>query len=212
MNKQQLVIEAKDVESAIKEGLRRLGTSQDQADIKILQDATPGLFERDEQPARVKLSAQGSDLNEQIRSTLDSFLQLMGIQDATIELEMDDEIYNINIDAGDQQRFVIGPEGETINALQHLLQCSIRRETDQPISLLLDAGDYRERRREKLRKKAKRTIEQVCETGEEQEMVPMEPIERKMVHKIVDEDDRVKSMSIGEDANRRVVIQTIGSA
>jgi len=211
VSKANITIEAKDVESAIKQGLQQLGTSQEQANIEILQDARPGLFNKEEQPARVRLSATGVNIHGQIHSMLSSLLKLMGIENPSIDIEVDDDIYNVNIDAGDQ-RFVIGPEGKTINALQHLLQSAIRRQTDRSIYLRLDAGDYRARRREDIQRQTRQTIEDVRENDREHELEPMEPIERKIVHTVVEESEGVKSISIGEDANRRVIIQPLGTS
>lgn len=212
MNKADITIEAKDVESAIKKGLQQLGTSQEQADIEILQDATPGLFNKGERPAKVRVSATGVNIHGQIHSILSSLLKLMGIENPSLDIEVDDDVYRVNIDAGDQQQFVIGPKGKTINALQHLLQSAISRRTDQTFYLRLDAGDYRARRREDLQRQTLQTVEDVRNNQQERELEPMGPIERKIVHMVVNESEGVKSVSIGEDANRRVIIQPIGTS
>lgn len=210
MAKQQLVIESEDVESAIKEGLKRLGKKQGEAEIDILQDASQGLFGEDDQPARVRLSADGTDLKELMEYILSSILQLMGIDEFSIEVSIDEDFYRANVTSEDQQRFIIGPEGQTLNAIQHILQCAIRRHSDEPINLVVNAGNYRERRRERLERKASETCERVVAEQREIELDPMIAYERKIVHDVVDDIDEVKSTSIGEDANRRVVIRPKG--
>jgi len=210
--RQQLIIEAEDVETAIQEGLKRLGKNQKEADISILQDASPGLFDKGDQPAKVQLSAEGIDLKEYLQTVLISILELMGIEDVSIDVSIDEDLYRANIDAGDQQRFVIGENGETLNAIQHVLQCALRRHSDEPVNLILDAGDYRRRRRERLENRAREMAEQAYENADEVELEPMIAFERKIIHEIIDNIEEVKSSSIGEDDNRRVVIRPKGQA
>lgn len=212
MAKQQVVIESENIESAIKEGLKRLGKKQSEADIEILQDASPGLFEQDEQPARVRLSADGTDLKQLMEYILSSVLELMGIKEYAIDVSIDEDFYRANIQSDDQQRFIIGPEGETLNAIQHILQCAIRRQSDEPINLVVNAGDYRQRRRKTLEKRAQRTAEKALDEDREIELEPMVAYERKIIHEVIDTQDDAKSMSIGEDADRRVVIRPKGKA
>lgn len=212
MAKQQVVIESENVESAIKEGLKRLGKKQSEADIEILQDASPGLFEQDEQPARVRLSADGTDLKQLMEYILSSVLELMGIEEYTLDVSIDEDFYRANIQSNDQQRFIIGPEGETLNAIQHILQCAIRRQSDEPINLVVNAGDYRQRRRETLEERTRRSVEKAIDEGREIELEPMVAYERKIIHGVIDTQDDAKSMSIGEDADRRVVIRPKGKA
>lgn len=212
MAKQQLVIESEDVESAIKEGLKRLGKKEGEADIEILQDAETDLFGGETEPARVRLSAEGTDLKELTRVILERMISLMGIEDFEVEVSIDGDIYRANIRSDEHTRFIIGPSGRTLNSIQHLLQCAIRRHSEESVNLVVDAGDYRRRQRQRLEETARETCEKVLRREEEIELDPMVSFERKIVHDIVDEYEDVKSSSIGEDADRRVVIRPKGMA
>ena len=77
---------------------------------------------------------------------------------------------------------------------------------DQRVRVLVDVEDYRKRRAEHLVEKAQEAAKRALETGEEQALEPMTALERKIVHDAVAEIDGVESGSLGEDADRHVVV------
>ena len=80
------------------------------------------------------------------------------------------------------------------------------RRLDERIRVLVDVEDYRKRRASRLEERAREAAERARATGQEQELEPMDALERKIVHDAVAGIDGVQSGSRGEDPNRFVVV------
>jgi spoIIIJ-associated protein len=102
---------------------------------------------------------------------------------------------------------LVGPNGETLDALQELTRLAVLRQSKRRIRLLLDVNGFRTRQREQLVSIVKATVEQVIRTGEDQELQPMTPAERKVVHDAVAEIEGARTESLGEEPHRRVIIR-----
>lgn len=209
---QKVVIEGKTVEDAINEGLRRLGKERGQTDIEILQDARKGMFQQEARRARVRLTAEGTDLRAYLEHLLTTYLRQLGLKNFEIDIQLDDAIFRAEIHSDGDLSDVVGENGQTLNAMQHLAGEILRRESDEPVELILDADGFRRRRREELRELAQNASQRALEQQDEVELTTMIPMERKIIHQTVDGIEGVKSHSIGEDMNRRVVILPKGRA
>jgi spoIIIJ-associated protein len=108
--------------------------------------------------------------------------------------------------ADDDMATLIGKHGQTLDAIQELARQVVGRRLDQRIRVLVDVEDYRKRRAARLVEKAQEAAERALETGREQELEPMDALERKIVHDAIAELDGVDSTSRGEDPGRFVVI------
>jgi spoIIIJ-associated protein len=108
---------------------------------------------------------------------------------------------------GSELAELVGPDGETLDALQELTRLAVLRQTKRRARLLLDINGFRALQREQLVAAVKETVEQVLRTREHQELRPMTPAERKIVHDAVAALDGVQTESLGEEPNRRVVIR-----
>lgn len=102
---------------------------------------------------------------------------------------------------------LVGPNGETLDALQELTRLAVLRQSKRRVRLLLDINGFRARQRERLVSVVRVTAEQVIRSQEDHEFQPMTPAERKIVHDAVAAIDGVTTESLGEEPNRRVIIQ-----
>ena len=102
---------------------------------------------------------------------------------------------------------LVGPNGDTLDALQELTRLAVLRQSKRRVRLLLDINGFRAQQRAQLVSAVKATVEQVIRTGEVQELQPMTPAERKIVHDAVAAIDGAHTESLGEEPNRRVVIR-----
>jgi spoIIIJ-associated protein len=102
---------------------------------------------------------------------------------------------------------LVGSNGETLDALQELTRLAVLRQSKRRARLLLDINGFRAQQRERLVSIVKSTVEQVIRTGEDHEMRPMSPAERKVVHDAVAAIEGAHTESLGEEPNRRVVIR-----
>jgi spoIIIJ-associated protein len=109
--------------------------------------------------------------------------------------------------SGDDVALLIGRHGQTIDAVQYLLNAiSHRAYGDERKEVVVDAAGYRERRRATLEALAERTAEQVRASGARVELEPMTAVERKVVHVKLKELGGVETASEGTEPNRYVVV------
>ena len=108
---------------------------------------------------------------------------------------------------GSDLNMLIGSNGETLDALQELTRLAVLRQAKRRVRLLLDINGFRARQREQLVSVVRATAEKVLRSREDHEFEPMTPAERKIIHDAVAAIDGVTTESLGEEPNRRVIIQ-----
>ena len=154
------------------------------------------------------------DLEEQADAVADFVEELLGLMDidAIAEPALEGERYYVDVLEGppDDLALLIGKHGQTLDAIQELTRNVVGRRLDERIRVLVDVEDYRKRRAARLEEKAERAADLALETGDEQELEPMDALERKIVHDAVARIDGVESGSRGEEPNRFVVVRPAG--
>jgi spoIIIJ-associated protein len=124
-----------------------------------------------------------------------------------IELAEDDDALTATIQGGDLG-LVIGKHGQTIDAIQYLVNAVVYRgQAEHRKPVVVDAAGYRERRRATIEAVAVRSAERVLSTGAAVELEPMTAIERKLVHERLKEVAGVTTRSEGMEPSRFVVIE-----
>ena len=153
------------------------------------------------------------DLEEQADAVADFIEELLGVMDidAIAEPAVEGDRFYVDILEGppDDLALLIGKHGQTLDAIQELTRNIVGRRLDERIRVLVDVEDYRKRRAARLEERARGAAELALETGEEQELEPMDALERKIVHDAVATIDGVQSGSRGEEPNRFVVVTPI---
>ena len=135
-----------------------------------------------------------------------NILKNLGIEEAEISVEADDEDVRFSIECGDDYGSVIGRRGETLDAIQYLTRLVINRGSDDFRRVSINVGNYREKRENTLRSLAKKNAAKVRKYGRNVVLEPMNPYERRIIHTTVQEIEGVTSHSVGSDSDRKVVI------
>ncbi len=126
--------------------------------------------------------------------------------DGDITTWVDEVAGHIDLEGPDLD-MLVGSNGESLDALQELTRLAVLRQSKRRVRLLLDINGFRARQRERLVSVVRATAEQVIKSQEDHEFQPMTPAERKIVHDAVAAIDGVTTESLGEEPNRRVIIQ-----
>ena len=115
----------------------------------------------------------------------------------------------VGIDAGEMDQYLIGKDGETLSAFQHLLGRMIRAKMPQesPPRVEVDAAGFRDRQIENLKQMARELMDQARESGEEVTTEPLPASERRIVHLEVAESKGMETVTIGDGYFKRVVIR-----
>lgn len=125
---------------------------------------------------------------------------------ALVKVKRQDQFITFNLET-DKKGLLIGKHGKILNALQYLAQVYIHRIAKNRLSVMVNVGDYRERREEILRRLAKRTAREVRETGQAVFLEPMPAFERKQVHAILAEEEDISTHSEGNEPHRYLVVE-----
>jgi spoIIIJ-associated protein len=108
---------------------------------------------------------------------------------------------------GSKLDFLVGVEGEILNALQDLTRLAVLRQTQRWVRITVDVNGFKARRREEIAMIAKEAAERVAASRQDEELEPMTAFERKIVHDVIAGISGAQSDSIGEEPNRRVVVR-----
>jgi spoIIIJ-associated protein len=126
--------------------------------------------------------------------------------DGDITTWMDSAGGHVDVE-GSRLEFMVGHEGETLAALQELTRLAVLRQSQRWVRITVDVNGFKAQRREQLANLARSTAERVAQSGQHEELEPMTAFERKIVHDVIASIGGVKSESVGEEPNRRVIIR-----
>lgn len=107
----------------------------------------------------------------------------------------------------EKKGLLIGKHGKLINAIQYLSQVYIHRIAKNRLSIVVNVGDYRERRKAIIERLAKQTLRKVRETGQPVFLEPMPAFERKQVHSILSSESDISTHSEGNEPHRYLVVE-----
>lgn len=125
--------------------------------------------------------------------------------------EGDDDVH-VDIQ-GDDLGILIGPRAATVDAIQELVRTAVQRRIGgHGARIHVDVAGYRARRQEALAEFARQAAQRALESGRDQVFEPMSPVDRKIVHDIVNEIEGLSTISEGEEPRRRVVIKAPASS
>jgi spoIIIJ-associated protein len=138
---------------------------------------------------------------------LEELLDLLDF-DGDIDLDVEGTRAVVSIDGSDDLNKLVGRKGEVLDALQELTRLAVHQKTGVRSRLMLDIASWRRRRRDELAALGDKVARRVLESGEREELAPMTPFERKIVHDAVAAVQGVRSESEGVEPSRRVVVLT----
>jgi spoIIIJ-associated protein len=101
---------------------------------------------------------------------------------------------------------LVGKDGEVLTALEELTRLAVVRQTGDRARVSLDIDGYKRRRREIVAAAAREAAARVQRQGIPEELTPMPPYERKIVHDVIAETPGLHTESVGEEPRRRVII------
>ena len=212
----ETVCEAATVEEAISQAIRELNTDESKVEIEILQEPGKGLF-RKAKSAKVSVKIKENGENEinpaaseisrqKGKKVLKEILDLMEIKDAEIKTEQKEDgiiLMDINTEAGG---LIIGKHGQTLSALQYIINRIMKSREAGSGKYILDVGGYRLRHQKLLEKMAVSSAQKVMEKKEKVILEEMNAFDRRIIHIAIKDTPEVVSYSEGEGNYKRVVI------
>ncbi|SEN47069.1 RNA-binding cell elongation regulator Jag/EloR [Paenibacillus sp. OV219] len=219
----KIVASGKTIEDAVQNGLTELQVSADRVNVTVLEKPSKGLFGLigaraakvelvlvpvlvpEQEKVSVSAVAAPKDPLLEAERFITEVARTMGLDIAIRRNDSKDEL-TLAISGGGDLGMLIGRRGQTLDALQYLVNIVANRYSNSHLRIVLDAEDFRERRRKTLEDLSDRLAGHVVRTRKEVVLEPMSPHERKIIHSQLQNHAKVKTFSKGDEPNRRVVI------
>ena len=143
-----------------------------------------------------------------VRAFVSGLMERMGVE-AEIEISRrDNGGINVNL-SGSGMGAIIGRRGETLDAIQHLTNYVVNRDSDKHMHISVDAENYRAKREESLTKLAEKMAEKAIKYKRSMALEPMNSYERHVIHTALQNYEGVTTSSTGVEPNRRVVVSYV---
>ncbi len=145
---------------------------------------------------------------ELVQETVDKLMELIGLE-ATAEVieDKENDAVNVEISSENEKGLLIGKRGESLFAIQSIIQLIVRQEYGDWVRVLVNIGDWREKQEDYLTDLAKQAAQRALDTGEEQTLYNLNPNQRRIVHTVLSEYEEVETESQGEGHERYLVVR-----
>ncbi len=202
---QYIEVEENTTEEALESALKELGVSREQVSVKVLHEPTKGILGLGAKLAKIRVTLK-EDVSSTPEVVLHEILSHMGL-DAQIESRIINGSVHLTV-SSDNPGILIGKHGQTLNAVEYLLNCMLNRSSLVKKKVFVDAEGYRERREQMLADLAYRAAAKVKQTHQEIVLDPMSPRDRRIIHVTLQSDEQIRTYSRGEGMMRRVAVTT----
>ncbi len=135
----------------------------------------------------------------------ENLIHLMGLEDAKVEVANGGKSVDVTV-SGERMGLLIGKRGDTLDAVQYLTGLYVNKDKNSYIKVNIDTEGYRAKREETLVRLAESLERKAVREGHDVVLEPMSPNERRIIHAALQGSEGVKTYSVGEEPNRKVVI------
>ncbi len=215
--------EAKNVEEAIQKACEQLQASREDLEVEIIENGSSGFLGIGARKARIRatwkkgepvsgkeaVSASAAPdgkngVAREAQTALRGLLDHLEIE-AQVEMKEDEERICLNI-RGDGGGLLIGRKGQTLDALEYLVNKMVHKTQEGKKRIVVDTENYRLRREESLVKLAQRLAEKARQLGRPVTISPMNAHDRRIVHLALQNDRSLHTRSTGTGLYRKVII------
>jgi spoIIIJ-associated protein len=145
-----------------------------------------------------------SDITRSVSQFLEQFTGALGVK-AAVQVEQTADGPRLNL-TGDEVEILVRHRGEALKALQTIVDAAFGRALPGEQRIFIDALEYRKGKDIELQRMAKLLAEKALQTGVDQQLGPLNPYERRLVHLSVAEVAGATSESIGDAFSKTVLI------
>jgi spoIIIJ-associated protein len=183
---------------------REFQVKENQIRYQVVRESSPGFLGFiGKKQALVKI--QLPEVEESIREFTQNLLQKMLTGFDSIIVKKDNDNYQVNILGATEPGFLIGKEGRMLDNIQYLLNRIFEKDAGLD-HIYLDVDGYKERQEEKLLRRLTPLLERAKEKQQSITLDPMNPSERRIIHKYVEKDAQLRTLTVGDGKMKRIVI------
>lgn len=151
-----------------------------------------------------------ADIIEYCENYIRSVINGLGLE-VSLKTFYRDGVAKILIETN-KNSLLIGKNGSTLQSLNELVKLAANTKFKKKIRILLDIGDYKDKKYSRVISEAKRAAKEVLKTHVDVKLEPMTPDERKKVHNALSSFKNIKTESIGDGKDRAIVVKFSGTA
>jgi len=214
--------EGKTIEEAISKACEELPASPEDLDVEVLADGSSGFLglvggkkariramlketkDQAETTAGYPATASSSPVAEIAKKALQDLLGLLEIEAGVGMREEPTGIF-LNI-TGNSSGLLIGRKGQTLEALEYLINKIVHKRTEEKKRIVVDTENYRSRREESLVNLAHRLADKAKRLGKPVTVSPMNAHDRRIIHLALQDDKTLRTRSTGTGLYRKVII------
>ncbi len=195
---------AKTVEEALKNASEELSLSVEELLYEV-EEEKKGLFTK----KAIIVVYDTADVIEYAQNYINNIIKDgLGI-DVSLKAFYRNGLIKILIES-DRNSLLIGKNGQTLQSLNELTKLAVSSKFKRKFRILLDIGDYKDKKYARVISVAKRAAKEVSKTHIDIKLEPMTPDERKKVHNALSTWKNIKTESIGDGKDRAIVVKYIG--
>lgn len=196
----------KTVDDAITEASIQFGITSDELIYEVVDKGSTGILGFiNTKPAIIRAKKKDT-FEDIILEFLENLFKVMGVETVVdINYDAEEKTMDVNL-TGPEMGVLIGKRGQTLDALQKIVQSVVNKNSEEFIRVKLDTENYRARRKDTLENLAKNIAYKVKRSRKSVVLEPMNPYERRIIHSALQNDKYVSTRSEGEEPFRRVVI------
>ncbi|MBM7541360.1 RNA-binding cell elongation regulator Jag/EloR [Amphibacillus cookii] len=203
----QVTASGQTVKDAVQSAIQQLNTTEDQVNIEIIDEGKKGMFGIfGAKRAIVKVSIKENPIDQAVIYLKE--IATAFSEDVSINVKREGKQINFDL-SGHKIAMIIGKRGQTLNAIQHLVQVMINRISSEHFRIVVDAEGYRNRRQLTLEQLAHRLADKAIKINKDVALEPMPSSERKIIHSALQNHQKVETFSDGSEPNRYVVIRAL---
>lgn len=201
----QVTASGQTVDEAVESALEQLRTTRDQVDINVIDEGKRGILGLFGSKLAVVNVSVRRDAVEETEQFIKEVANNMNVP-VTIHTTVNENhvLYELS---SEKIALLIGKRGQTLNALQYLVQLTLNKGGGQFYRVTLDAEGYRKRRKETLEALAQRMAERAKRLNRKVALEPMPAFERKIIHTELQNHSDIKTYSEGEEPHRHLIIE-----
>lgn len=135
---------------------------------------------------------------------LEDLLSFFGVN-VDVQTRLEDDVIELSVPSTELNSILIGRNAETLRSMQYTISTTLRNKEATLTRVNVDIADYKKQRAEKIAEQAREWIEGVRKTGDSY-IANLNAADRRVVHRVADEYDDIRTFSEGEGRDRRLVI------
>jgi len=193
------------VEEAIESALAQLNLSKEQVEITVIDEGKKGFLGIFGASRAIVKATEVQNNIEKAEQFIKDMTKNMNIE-TEVETIVSENHVTFNL-SGEKIAILIGKRGQTLNAIQYLVQLVINKDSKQYYSVTVDAEGYRNRRKETLESLALKMADKSKRMNRKVALEPMPAFERKIIHNVLQNESDVQTYSDGNDPHRHIVIK-----